>query len=307
MAISAKVSIRNFRWRDLGEFTNVFNEVMGFTDSEKAYDPEFMRQCLSLPNSDPARHGYVAELDGKLVGFALLGDEKPIRRAVASGGVLKEHRNQGIGRSLIKKAVEHASGLGAALLHIEVASDNGPAHRLLESEGFGVVRRYWQMRWEGDAAPQFELPAGFHMRPFALGQDEETLTRLQNTAFSENWGFSPNTVEQISQRVRMRRCDPEGIIFIMRGDRPAAYNWTLRASGERRSTGWISMTGVHPEYRGYGLGKAVVACGIHYLKSMGVDAIELEVDSANPPATKLYKALGFDVVGETVWYERRLD
>ncbi len=307
MAISAKVSIRKFRWRDLGELTNVFNEVMGFTDSEKAYDTELMRQCLSLPPSDPAQHCYVAEAEGKLVGFALLGDEKPIRRAVASGGVLKEHRNLGIGRSLIRKAVEHAGELGAAALHIEVSSDNVPAHSLLESEGFSVARRYWQMKWERDAAPEFELPGGFHMRPFALGRDEETLTRLQNTAFSENWGFSPNTVEQISLRVRMNRCDPEGIILITHGDRPAAYNWTLRASGERRSTGWISMTGVHPDYRGYGLGKAVVACGIQYLKSRGVDAIELEVDSANAPATKLYKGLGFDVVGETVWYEKRLE
>ena len=307
MASTTKVHMRKFRWSDFEEFTHLYNEIWDIANSEKAFDQEFMREYLSQPTCDPVQHCYLAEIENEIVGFVLLDNETPIRRAVASGGVREPHRNRGIGRGLVKKAVEHAHELNALVLHIETAADDSTAQHLLESEDFQQVKRYWQMRWEGGEVPPPKLPNGFEVRPFVLDQDEAVLTELQNIAFGENWGFSPNTVEQISQRVRMKLSDPDGILFILDGDRPAAYNWTLRASNENYSTGWISMTGVHPDYRGSGLGKAVVTSGIQYLREQNVDAIELEVDSANPPARELYLKLGFEVVGQTVWYERRLD
>ena len=176
---------------------------------------------------------------------------------------------------------------------------------MLESAGFNSVKTYWPMRWEGDSPPSLELPEGFRLRAFQLDKDERTLTELQNAAFGEHWGFCPNTVEEISARVRFKRCDPEGIVFIVENGRVAGYNWTLRASTDTKSIGWIAMTGVHPDYRGRGLGRAVVVAGIDYLKSKDVDGVELEVDSENKPATGLYLGLGFRQLGQTAWYERR--
>ena len=298
--------IRKFHWQDLEQLTLIFNEVNGLTNSEKAFDVEFMRQYLSQPSCQPEEHCYVAETQNSLVGFVLIAPELPIGRAVASGGVLRLHRNRGIGRRLVRQAIEHAQGLGASVLHAEVSSDGASASHLLESEGFYPVRRYWQMRWEVDGVPNVELPEGFSLHPFRPGQDDEALTQLQNAAFGDNWGFCPNTVEEIIARVRLNRVDPDGIILVMDGGRPAAYNWTLRASNEAGSTGWIAMTGVHPDYRGRGLGRAVVVAGMEHLKARGVDGIELEVDSDNVPARELYQKLGFQRFQETRWYEKAL-
>ena len=66
------------------------------------------------------------------------------------------------------------------------------------------------------------------------------------------------------------------------------------------------MTGVHPDYRGQGLGKAVIGAGMALLKNNGVRRIELEGDSANTAARTLYLKLGFQKVGETTWFERDL-
>jgi ribosomal protein S18 acetylase RimI-like enzyme len=66
------------------------------------------------------------------------------------------------------------------------------------------------------------------------------------------------------------------------------------------------MTGVHPDYRSMGLGRAVVAAGMEYLKAKEVDGIELEVDSENAPARTMYLSLGFRKIGQTQWYEKRL-
>lgn len=299
--------IQKFRWGELGRFTHLFNQVNGISDSEKAFDVEFMGEFLSQPSCRPEENCYLAISQGAPVGFVLIAPERPISRAVGSGGVLDSHRGQGIGRKLLRTAIEHAGSLEATVLHIAAPSEGPHARLLLESEGFLPIKSYWQLRRRGGEASGGELPEGFSLRSFELGRDEEGLTRLQNAAFSRSWGFCPNTVEEIWARVRLKRCDPEGIILVTNGNLLAGYNWTLRASSEAGSVGWIAMTGVHPDYRSRGLGRAVVGAGIEYLRAKKVDAIELEVDADNRPATELYLKLGFSRVGQTVWYEKSLD
>ena len=304
--MGSSVQIRRFMWQDLPGLTFLFNEVNGISNTEKANDVEFMQQFLSQPSCKPEEHCFLAKCGDDLVGFALVAPEPAIGRAVASGGVASSHRGNGIGRRLARTAIEHASKMDASVLHVQISSQAVVARHMLESMGFCLAKNYWQMRWEGGEFPPVDLPRGFFLRAFRLGQDEEVLTQLQNSAFGQHWGFCPNTVDEISARVRFKRCDPEGIIFVVDGSRPAGYNWTMRECNEAGSVGWVSMTGVHPDYRGRGLGTAVVVTGMEYLKAKGVDGIELEVDSENVPARELYLKLGFRKVHETVWLEKRL-
>ncbi len=307
MAVGAtRAIVRQFRWSDLDQFVPLFNAVKGTAGTERAFDLECLAQELALPPRNPEEHCYVAVCNGALVGFALMTPEARIGRVVASGGVLASHRGQGIGRGLLMACISYASTAGASLLHMESPHEDEAARRLLESLGFRVVRRYWQMRWEGHQVPRARLPAGFSMRSFRPGQDEEALTELQNAAFSRNWGFCPNTVEEISARLKHKRCDPEGIIFVEEDSKLAGYNWTLRATSTHQAVGWIFMTGVHPDYRRRRLGRAIVLAGMEYLKSRGADSIELEVDEQNIPARSLYLSIGFRKVGQTLWYEKRL-
>ena len=155
------------------------------------------------------------------------------------------------------------------------------------------IKEFWQMRWEGSELPPLRLRPGFCLKSFEPDKDEAMLTELQNTAFGENWGFSPNTVEQIAARVRTKISPPKGIIFIMDGENAAAYNWTQRIQNARGHVGFVAMTGVHPSYRGSGLGTAIVVSGMKHLVSEGVNAIELEVDAENTPARELYLKLGY--------------
>ena len=298
------LQVRNFRWTDVESLTTIFNDINGLTDTEKAFDVNFMRQFLSQPDLDPLERCFVTEADGHVVGYVLISYEAPIKRAVASGGVLGSHRQQGFGRELLNKAVSQAEQLNVEVLHVEVSSQGEAAKRMLESNGFHMAKGYWQMQWVGDTSPSPSLPNGFSIRPFQIGRDEAMLTQLQNSAFGDNWGFSPNTVDQISARVRLDRVTPEGILFITDNGKPAAYNWTMISANESKATGFISMTGVHPDYRGKGLGRAIVAAGMQYLKAQGVDSIELEVDSENVPARELYLKLGFKKMRESLWYER---
>ena len=299
------IDIRRFEWDDLETVTRLFNSINGTEGTAMESDVDLTRQTLAQPSVSPEDDLRVAYLGTDIAGFYLLYREVPIDRVVAVGGVLTEFRGRGIGRCLLRTAIAQVEGIGAGVLHIQASVDAQDACHLLESEGFERVKSYWRMRWEGDDLPSLALRPGFQLKPFCLGRDEATLTELQNDAFGEHWGFCPNTVEEIAARVRMKVTDPDGIIFVMDGNRPAGYNWTLRYENSYGKVGVVSMTGVHPSYRGNGLGTAVVVSGMQYLKDRGVDAIELEVDSENTPARGLYLKLGYRRVSRSVWYERR--
>ena len=299
------IYIRGFRWDDLEAVTRLFNSVNGSEDTAMESDVELMGQVLVQPSVSPEDDLRVAYVGTDMAGFYLLHREMPIDRVVAVGGVLTEFRGRGIGRRLLRTAIGQVEELRAGVLHIQASVDAQDACHLLESEGFERVKSYWDMRWEGDELPDLALRPEFRLKPFSLGRDEAMLTDLQNAAFGEHWGFCPNTVEEIAARVRMKVTDPDGIIFVMDGSRPAGYNWTLRNENTHGKVGVVSMTGVHPSYRGNGLGTAVVVSGMRYLREQGVDAVELEVDSENTPARELYLKLGYRRVGQSVWYERR--
>lgn len=305
--MTAVAKIRPFQWSDVENFTSLSNCINGVVGTEKEVSEHLMKQILSHPSCRPETNCFIAEsTNDKIIGYGLVSLERSIDRAVASGGVLAEHRNSGVGKLLLRRVNEYVESIGMEMFNIQTSADSTAAQHLLESEGFTHVKDYWQMRWENGHLPEIKLPEGFTLRAFELNQDEERLTLIQNTAFGEHWGFCPNTVEEIAARVRMESTDPNGIIFISDGNSLAGYNWTLRNQNDHGSVGYVSMTGVHPDYRGKGLGTAVVVTGMDYLCRQGIDAIELEVDSTNTPAVELYRKLGFKPTHHTIWYEKQM-
>ncbi len=295
------IVVRPFRWADLDALAPVYNAVIGVAGSDAAVDAELLGQMLSPPGRDAERDCHVADLGGNLVGFALVTPEVRIGRAVIGGGVMEAHRGRGMGRALLRAALRRADETGAAIVHVQAPESADAARRLLESEGFGVTRRYLDLAWSGERVPMPELDPGYALRCYETG-DERALTDLQNACFTGSWGFCPNTVEETAAKLAFGFSFPCGVVFVEHGGRPAAYAWTFM-SGE---TGWISMTGVHPDYRGRGLAKTALTAGMTCLAASGVKTVRLEVDDANAAAKRVYSAAGFREVGRTLWYERSM-
>jgi RimJ/RimL family protein N-acetyltransferase len=64
--------------------------------------------------------------------------------------------------------------------------------------------------------------------------------------------------------------------------------------------------GLHPEFRGRGLGKKLLAATLDKAKEFGLEKVELHVYTTNLPAIALYKKLGFSEEG-TIKKYRKLD
>lgn len=303
----SKISVRPFSWDDLPNWTNLYNAAFGITATEDEFDELEMCHHLSLPGLDPERDCFIAQESGEDAGLAVLWPELPIRRAVLQMSVSGAQSRQPVEQSLLQAAIERAGGLPVDVLHTQMPSEDDAGRRTLHDAGFLPVRHFATMRWSGDALPNEDLPNDFVLTSFRTGHDTKALMNIQNVAFSDSWGFSPNTVEQIEARLASKSTSPEGILFITHGDDVAAYNWTARPAGIGGKLGRIAMTGVHPAYRRMRLSRPTVLAGMRWLASQGVEVIELEMDSSNLSAARVYESLGFEKVADTVWFELRLD
>ena len=93
------------------------------------------RQDYQAMLADPARRCWVAEREGRVVGFLcfrMIGEEAELLNLA----VLPSCRRQGIAFRLMEQALREATERGAAAMFLEVRDSNVPARRLYERLGF---------------------------------------------------------------------------------------------------------------------------------------------------------------------------
>ena len=299
------MTIRNFRWEDVPALAELDNRLLQSPHATLAPKKRFVTEFLGQPNLNPQADLFLYETQGSLRGYGLIFPEPSINRSVL---MLKTHPDADASRveeTLLNAALRRAGKLGADVLQVQTWPDS-PQSRLLLRRGFRHVRTYWGMGWEIQDLPSIETPEGCSFRSYGHDGDAEALTEIQNAAFGGSWGFAPNTPEEIAYRAEMSVTSHDGIIFLCEGETVCGYCWTYLMGDAATRVGIIFMIGIHPDYRRRRLGKPLLTAGLEYLASLGVDRVELEVDGANTPATRLYFSLGFTKVSESYWYEAAL-
>ena len=176
------------------------------------------------------------------------------------------------------------------------------------SAGLAPVREFVKMRGKADTADSSATTAadsGTVLRARLDDHDEiVAVTDLHNLCFEGSWGFSPNTYDEISERVN-NDFERTGIppILTSNGDghrNPSAYVWTTM----HESDGRIEMIGVRPDKRRAGLGRQIFGAGVRHLIEHGAETISLEVDTQNSAAIRLYESVGLSEYSRTVYYGR---
>ena len=300
------IYIRNFHWDDLIETIPFINRVNNNQKNPREITKSLFVQSAQMPGLCAESDFFVAfDSSQSMVGFMKIIKETEICRCIVEYSITNDQERPEVFELLLNEAHIYLKNTNIKSIHIQVHSEDSQIIELLRIKNYTRIKKYWTYIWKRQSLPKTNIPKGFCLTHFVKSRDEPDLTYLQNQSFATHWGFAPNNEEEISARVSMERNNPEGIIIIKDGKRFAGYNWTLTASSYDKSVGWISMTGIHPDYRGRKLGKAIVLAGMHYLKKMGVYEIELEVDSDNKPATNLYLGLGFKKKNTTFWFEHQ--
>ena len=260
---------------------------------------------LRRPKYDPGRHLFVAKTNDAIVGHLDITAEPGIDRALFECFVHPQHRNRGLGSTLLQKALGRMEEEGIGRAQFNLLEDNKYGQEFLVRRGFSHIRGFLELRarvedvnWQCPPTP-----SGLTYRSLQAGE-EATLAALQNQCFTGSWGFHPNTEEDIIYMTTLGGHSLEDIIVAEFDEKMVAYCWVTRNGQEPK--GRIHMIGVDPDYRGMRLGKGVLLAGLHRLKEQGIAHLEVTVDSQNPTAYRLYQATGFGVWKISLWYQKRL-
>ncbi|MFC1944779.1 GNAT family N-acetyltransferase [Chloroflexota bacterium] len=306
---SSPYIIRNYHSDDFTSYVRLNVDAEKLDPIGRCTSPQVPGERLGRPNYLPEQDLFVAEVDGKIIGYMDVKSELNIGRVVLDSLIHPQHRRKGLAIELSYYAMCRARELGARVAHVDIAQANVAAKNLLSKLGFRFVRRFLELQSQLSKVhlPDVEqIPLTCcHLRP----GEEEKLTQIQNHSFAETWGYNPNTIEEIIYRVNLSDCCPKDVILASEQGEPIGYCWTTMNLKEDIATGKgrIYMLGVDPDYRGRGIGKLLLLAGLSYLKSKGVAVAELTVDSQNRAACALYKSVGFEVSSSTLWYEKALD
>jgi len=267
--------------------------------------------------------GRLAQVDsGQVVGYnyAVLV-RGPELNFWLRGAVHPAWRGQGIGYQLIQHSWTDMQqqclqmGGKSAWVNAWAYEHDRQRCRLLSRLGLRPYHVYYELEIpalgvEADPA----LPVGIIIRPWDNRYCEAAVT-LRNQAFARNWGYQPTTVATLRRRFETARYEPPfsftawhqraGAGDEMVGLIHACLGWTrkLRQANE----GEIVWVAVAEEWRGQGIGRALMLAAMMALREAGAEMISLGADNyAERPAIGLYTKLGFTIRKAIVDYRGEL-
>ena len=305
----AKIAIRNYQPADFREYVLLQAQVEKAEPTGRCVSPQFIAEQLGRPNHYPGQDLFIAEIGNVVVGYMDIEAELAIGRVILDCRVQPEHRRKGLATQLFNCAVNRIKELGVRVVHVNIRQDNMVAGKILTELGFSLVRQFLELRLDIGRVDGLHVHSAIKWRYLQPGQEDE-LTKLQNRAFADAWGYNSNTVETITFRIGQSTCSRQDIVLAYDEDRAVGCCWTgLSYEGGIPSVrrGRIHMLGVDPDHRGRGIGRELMMVGLTRLRNRGLGVAELTVDSENKAACALYQSLGFEVEARTLWHEKSVD
>jgi mycothiol synthase len=222
-------------------------------------------------------------------------------RAFVGAAVHPAWRNQGLGRELLRRALDRAREQGNTYVSCGVNDRLAPAHHLLQQFGFRRVVGWMAMRLPAEtevALPR--VPAGYTIRPYSELNDPALVLEAHNRGFIGHWENRERPLDEEIHRLQGPHVRPDGIFLATdAAGKVAGFCWTEYNAEHNaeigENQGHIELLGVVPEARRTGLGRALLLTGVNWLRAQGMGPVELGVVGNNELALPLYQGVGFAV------------
>lgn len=294
----SSVLIRNVREDEVEAAAEVLNEhsrrLYGTADTT----PAELREDWSAPEVDFPDNVLVAEVEGRLVGYADVIPHGETAWLDVRGTDSRSYD------PLLEAIARRADTLGRDNVRGWAPEIDRDLHEAYERAGFRAFRHSFRMEIElgGDLSPP-EWPAGFSVRPFRAG-DERAAWEVQQESFADTWGFTPDAFETWAHWNMGEYFQPAHWFFVEMGDKVAAIALCRQPESEP-GLGWVNILGVRPAYRRRGLAIALLQHVFGHFARLGLKTVGLGVDAENPTgAARLYERAGMHVARRDIRFER---
>jgi GNAT superfamily N-acetyltransferase len=240
---------------------------------------------------------YLAIADGEPAGVLLLFFRRRLNFATWEAWVpelivAQRYRRRGIGRALLRVAIEEWRLRGAHRLAVETVPGEDVGAALLG--GFGFEGYLLRFRQDHIAIRGTAPPSGVTIRP--IGSDDfEDATRLVAEMGAAR-SPAPDRMEALARSLRDLIARPQDVSLVAEGGDGVIGLCTveLRETLRREDPeAWIPELVVTEPMRGRGIGKALLDAALGEATRGGAATATLESGAARETAHGLYRSFGF--------------
>jgi len=181
--------------------------------------------------------------------------------------------------------------------------------RELETAGFAsqadVGANSWTKVLMRHASPAAHTvsppPAGFTIRPLAGASEVDAYVDLHRAAFESNSMTRDWRARTLQQPAYAPDLD---LVAVAPDGRLVGFciGWLCTATSPVR--GQIEPLGVHPDFHGLGLGRALLTETVRRLFAHGAQAVYVETDNYRDAAFALYESVGFRVLHDVLVFRK---
>jgi ribosomal protein S18 acetylase RimI-like enzyme len=275
-----------------------------------------VRERLQQSELDPPRYTVLVSDEGaRPVGFAQLEDEPPEQADVdvyvhpGLGDDVYHRLGRWLALSVLGRleAVCVESGRSGVRVAAGCYRAETRLVEVLRAAGFAHHRVFWRMRIEltDGGVPVAWLPPSVTIRRVDVSEPAElqVVHRLDTETFREHVGVVEHSFEEFLRHT-VDRVHFDPLLWWVAESQGRAVGF-LMADNRRADVGggWVRALGVLREFRGRGVGRALLAEAFAEFRRRGLSHAMLAVDSQNSTgATALYESVGMAQAAVVDWY-----
>jgi mycothiol synthase len=298
---------------DLSPLARMLAEIESIDRDGEDASEEYLRNSLTRPNYRPAQDTWVAEAEGKLVGYAV-ALEQPSQRCTIYVVVHPSERQKGLGSQLLELTLNRAREVGSKNILVYANEHNNASNLFLKHYKFQQVGSSGAMKLNAEVEnPPAEFPKGFALKKYSEVNDPLILLKALNECYLGMWGHQHNdnpTEEERKSPRFLHYYDANDILLLFDENNSTLGICSLKSQGKKEANGELSDLldgpGIIQEHREQGYQRQLVLAGIQHLRKKGMHPITLEFYGDNENALDIYRALGFEMVNLFIAYHREL-
>ena len=299
---------------DLVSLSRMLTEIESVDRDGEETSEEYLRRALEWPNYRPAQDVWVAEADGKLVGYGV-AFEQPSQQCTLYLVVHPSQRRKGLGSQLLDLVLGRAREFGSTSLLIYSSEHNKVSRSFLEHRGFTFVGTSGGMIAPANLeVPPFEFPAGFTLKHFSELNDLYILAVALMDCYHGMWGHNHSEKASADNPNVARFLSYYGaynILLLFDGENDVTGICSVKSEGANDENGnpldILDAPGVIQKFRADGLQRPLVLAGLHRLREQGQRAVKLEFWGEDENSLDLYRTLGFEMSQQYVAYHKELE
>jgi mycothiol synthase len=299
--------------QDLHNLHLMLTEIESIDRDGEDTSEEYLLGSLQWPNYHPAQDVWIAEADGKLVGYGV-ALEQPSQRCTIYVVVHPSHRRQGLGSQLLELTLNRAREYGSASVLVYANEHNPGSNSFLKQHGFQAVGSSGALKAPASIdVPAFEFPTGWALKTYFEVNEPRTLLNALNMCYFGMWGhgYNPTPSEEDIKFPRfLQYYKPEDILLLYDEKDAVVGICSLRSEGKKEANGEVSDLldgpGILQEHRDKGYQRQMMLAGIQHLRQKGTRPIVLEFWGESESALNIYRELGFEMVNQYNTYHKEL-